>query len=50
MNFSSVTLNLTRLGIRTELKGIWFSIFGLNVAVCVFLFSARNFSNCQGPP
>ena len=40
----------SRLGIRTELKGVCFSLFGLNVAVCVFLFSARNFSKFQRLP
>ena len=30
------------------LKGVCLSLFGLNVAVYVFLFSVPNFFKCQG--
>ena len=34
-------LSLPGLGIRTELKGVCLSLFGPNLAVFIFLFSAR---------
>ena len=34
------TLPLPGLDIRTELKGVFFSLLGLNLAVFIFLFSA----------
>ena len=37
---SSVPLPLPGLDIRTELKGVFLSFFGLNLAVFIFLFSA----------
>ena len=33
----------SRLGIRTELKGVCFSLFGVNQAVCVFSVSGPEF-------
>ena len=44
-------VTLTRLlGIRTELKGVCFSLFGLNQEIVFFCFSDQNFSKCQGLP
>ena len=37
----SLSLSLPELGIRTELKGVCLSIFGLNLTVFISLFSAR---------